>query len=94
MLKITVLLRLPEAIFPFRWLKKLLLLHMMMAAIVLPAIVVTPVQAANIAGTTYTYDAEGKLVQATISDGSQSVQIYYGYDKAGNIVSVRAEQGQ
>lgn len=47
-----------------------------------------PTQASNGPGATYVYDAEGRVIQATISNGTQSVTIYYTYDQAGNLVSV------
>jgi YD repeat-containing protein len=47
-----------------------------------------PTQASNGPGTTYLYDAEGRVIQATISNGTQSVTIFYTYDQAGNLVSV------
>jgi YD repeat-containing protein len=47
-----------------------------------------PTQATNGPGTTYVYDAEGRVTQATISNGTASITIYYTYDQAGNLVSV------
>jgi hypothetical protein len=47
--------------------------------------------AATPPGTTYVYDAEGRVIQATISDGGQSKTIYYTYDAAGNLVSVTTD---
>jgi len=43
-------------------------------------------------GTTYLYDAEGRLIQATISDGTTVVQITYTYDSAGNLISVSEQR--
>jgi YD repeat-containing protein len=42
-------------------------------------------------GTAYVYDAAGRLVQATISDGNNTTQIAYVYDQAGNLVAVKTQ---
>jgi YD repeat-containing protein len=50
--------------------------------------------AANSVGTHYLYDAEGKLIQATISNGTHNVRTFYTYDQSGNLVSVSTKQMQ
>jgi hypothetical protein len=44
--------------------------------------------AATPPGSSYTYDSEGRLVQAVISDGTTTLQIIYTYDQAGNLTNV------
>jgi YD repeat-containing protein len=39
-------------------------------------------------GTAYLYDDAGRLIQATISDGTSTIQITYVYDQAGNLTGV------
>jgi len=39
-------------------------------------------------GSAYLYDDAGRLIQATISDGSSTIQITYVYDQAGNLTGV------
>jgi YD repeat-containing protein len=38
---------------------------------------------------TYTYDANGRLIQEIISNGSTTVTITYTYDQAGNLLGVK-----
>jgi hypothetical protein len=40
------------------------------------------------AGNTYTYDADGRLIQVTVSNGSSTMTIIYTYDQAGNLIEV------
>jgi YD repeat-containing protein len=44
--------------------------------------------------TRYTYDGAGKLIQATSSNGTQTILTSYTYDQSGNLISISAQKGQ
>jgi YD repeat-containing protein len=47
------------------------------------------VLAATAPGKTYLYDAAGRIIQTTITDGSTTVTLNYTYDAAGNLISIQ-----
>jgi YD repeat-containing protein len=67
---------------PFRLLRPLVLLLLCSQSLLAD----TPV-----AGRTYVYDADGRLIQEVISDGSKTVTVTYTYDQAGNLLEVKPQ---
>jgi YD repeat-containing protein len=42
-----------------------------------------------VSGRTYSYDANGRLVQVVVSNGSTTTTVTYTYDQAGNLISIQ-----
>lgn len=45
-------------------------------------------------GRIYVYDADGRLIQTTVTDGTVPYTIFYAYDSAGNLISVSSKASQ
>jgi YD repeat-containing protein len=63
-------------------------------AVFLSPLVARTISAQSTPSCVYVYDADGRLIQTTVTDGPVPYTIFYAYDSAGNLISVTSKASQ